>query len=125
MSSSKPSLKNIQVITAGSMTGTSTLTGTTIDCIGMSWCGIHLSWSGTPNGTFVVQIPATFNADKSPATWATLPVANTSGASLTAAGSAGSHQIAISDIPFSHIRVSYTNSSSTGTLDAWMTLKGI
>lgn len=124
MSSSKPLISRLKVIDAQSMTGTSTINSSSVKCTGLDSASIQLSWSGTPNGTFAVQIPATFDVSGGVVTWATLPVTNTSGSTLTAAGSAGNHQIDVPLLSFSDIRVSYTNSSSTGTLDAWITLKG-
>lgn len=124
MSSTRQLLQRLKIIDAQSMTGTSTINSTAIKCTGFDSCSIQLSWSGTPNGTFVVQIPVTFDVSGGVTAWGTLPVTNTSGSTLTAAGSAGNHQIDVPFLSFSDIRVSYTNSSSTGTLDAWITLKG-
>jgi|GEM_PF-2225661 len=124
MSSSKTIVKNRQVITSGSMTGVAVINGATIDCTSAGLCSFLISWTGTPNGTFTIDIPATIDYLGVPATWATLPVTNASGTALTATGAAGTHQVAVSDLSFTHIRVSYTNSSSTGTLNAWATVKG-
>ena len=124
MSTSKTLVKARQIITDGVMTGTSVITSSEQDCSGAKLISIELSWSGTPNGTFVVQRPATYNANGTVATWATLPVTSTNGDTLTAAGSASTHQIDVTVVCFTRVRVQYTNASSTGTLQAWVTVKG-
>lgn len=127
MSSGKQLIKNIPMLVAGVMTGTNVLTSNEVDVSGMEKVFINLSWTGTPNGTFVIQVPASYSAANPAvvASWATLPVFNTSGGALTAAGSASNHQVDINMVSFGRIRFQYTNSSSTGTLDAWITAKGV
>lgn len=126
MSSSKTRYKNKRIFVDGAMASTNTINSSEVDISGGQMVSLNISWTGTPNGTFAVQIPATFSTDglDTVLTWATLPVVTTSGSAFTAAGSASSHQVEITAIAASRIRLQYVNSSSSGTLNAWLTLKG-
>lgn len=113
MSSAKRVLTPIQIITSGSMTGTSTLTSSEIDIQYLSRASIQLVWTGTPTGTFAIQ----GTVDGS--TWSPI---TTNPASIAASGSAGNHLVE-GEIHSKKMRVQYTNSSGTGTLNAWITAK--
>lgn len=127
MSSGKQLIKDLPILVDGVMTGTNVLLSSEVDVSGMEKVFVNLAWTGTPNGTFVIQVPASFSAanPRIVSAWATLPVLNTSGTALTATGSASNHQVDVTQVSFSRIRVQYTNSSSTGTLNAWITAKGV
>lgn len=111
MSSTRYYLERVHIITNGSMTGTSTITSTEINTKNLQQLGITLNWSGTPNGTFVIQAPVDGTNYQN---------ITTSPATISASGSAGSHAISIQNWPYPSIRVQYTNSSSTGTLNAYI-----
>jgi hypothetical protein len=107
---------NPQIITNGSMTGTSVITSSIIDTTGLSSCSVHLVWTGTPNGTFLV---------KGSNDGTTFTAITTIPASLVASGAAGDLLINLAPWPYAKFEVIYTNASSTGTLNAWFCGKGL
>ncbi len=102
--------QKVQVITNGSMTGTSVINGTAQKVLSLSGCSFHLIWTGTPNGTFGVEV-----SNDGGTTFTAVTLSTT----LSAAGAAGSHFINLDGIMADQIRCTYTNSSSTGTLNAY------
>lgn len=109
-------------LSAGSMTGTTALTGTPKDIYGCSRVSFQAIWTGTPTGTFTFQIANfpgdIFNADgtlKSTVTWTTLT--NPTGfTAMQPGGTAGSGDFSFADLAHKWIRPIYTNTSGTGTL---------
>lgn len=77
---------------------------------------IILDFTGTPTGTF--QIQAAINKEGTPVTL-------DFGAPITASGSADSHSIEIADFPYNFIRIRYTATSGTGSLDYQLNRKAI
>lgn len=82
-------------------------------------------WSGTPTGTFNIQISNDHQQDDAgnvqlAGTWETITL-NTP---ITAAGSANSAGIVVNGIAAPWIRLNYTASSGTGTLNAYFSAKG-
>ena|SRR5271165_5817897 len=85
-----------------------------------------LIWTGTPTGTFNVQISNDHQQDGNgnvqvAGTWATVTL-NTP---ITATGSANNAGIIVNGIAAPWIRINYTASSGSGTLDAYFSAKGI
>lgn len=92
--------------------------------------GIQLNFTGTPTGTFAVQcsgdyLPGTGGTVIRTGNWVTLPVKSSTGTSPTAAGNADVHFININNSPAPFLRVVYTATSGTGTLDIWVSAKGL
>lgn len=88
--------------------------------------GIQLNWTGTPNGGAVVQISNDHAQDSLgnvtvAGNWNTL----TTSADAAPAGSAGSFYYDINQTSAPWIRVVYTNTSSTGTLNAFICGKAV
>lgn len=115
--SSRPILAPQLVITNASMTGTVTSLVTIVQTNGK--LSYDISWTGTPVGTFTVQASNTYsqNADgtvRNPGDWATLTLS----APTTATGSSGNGFIDITATAAYALRLVYTPSSSTGTLNA-------
>jgi hypothetical protein len=76
---------------------------------------IYLSWTGTsPVGTITVQ--AKNGAD---GTYRSLDF----GSSISISGSSGNHDLILSELPFTHLKLVYTRSSGTGSMTANLTLK--
>jgi len=84
---------------------------------GLADSSYQLQWTGTPNGTFIVQVsnkPDPINTTD--ADWITLPL---SVAIVQPAGSASGDLVDLAGCPFKWVRLKYTNASSTGTIFAW------
>ena len=109
-------LKPVNVIAAGSMTGTSVLTGSTIDCSGLNTVAVQAVWTGTPNGTLAFQVSNDVGV-----TWSTVALtpalSNPAGSATNTAGQWANNG-------FSQCRLIYTNSSSTGTLNVYISGRG-
>jgi hypothetical protein len=76
---------------------------------------IHLSWTGTvPVGVVTVQAR---NGEKDP--WYDLDM----GGTISISGASGDHQLVFNELPFTDIKLTYTATSGTGTLDATLTSK--
>lgn len=116
--SSRPLLKPHAVITNGGMSGSITSEPTIVQML--SLVSYTISWSGsTPSGVITVQVSNDYsvNADgsvKNAGTWSTLDLSDTA----TVSGNTGTGAIAISLIEFYAIRLVYTRTSGTGTMQA-------
>lgn len=125
MTGSRSRLVSLRIIADADMTGTSTITSTEVDVTQSEIAAIELVWSGTPNGTFQIQAGVQIlGGGAAGGTGAGVTWNNILTPAPTAAGAAGSHLINLSDFGFSKLRVLYTNASSTGTLNAYITTKG-
>ncbi len=85
--------------------------------------GITMKWTGGAVGTFSVQVSNDYEQDYlgnvlNAGTWDTLPLGLT-----TALGSPIG--INLNQLPFPWIRIVYTKGSSTGTLQAFISAKGL
>jgi hypothetical protein len=119
-------LASFQAITSGSMTGTSTITGTVVNIQYMDNIGVQFVWTGTAVGTFYVDVSADHRQDANgnvtntgtwiPMSFSTTPVAS---------GTASSIYLDINQVSSPWIRPRYVNASSTGTLNAWVTGKEV
>lgn len=124
MSSTKARLVSKQIIVDGSMTGTATVNSDEIDVSGSDKVAIEASWTGSPNGAFTVQGAVRLTTTGASAGAGTNFQNITLSSSPTATGSPGSHLINLADMGFSKIRLQYVNTSGSGTLNAWITVKG-
>jgi hypothetical protein len=103
-------------VTAGVMTGTSTIYSQIIDVTIKDNQGLELTWTGTPTGT--IQI-----------------MGSSSGANFYAltfspllaqpAGAAGGYLIDLNQFPWKYLMVQYTNASGSGLLTTWLTTKDL
>jgi hypothetical protein len=115
--SSRTQLSPNPVITNASMTTSVTSAVTIIQKL--SQVGYDISWSGTPVGTFSVQVSNTYTQNsegvvQNPGNWTTLTLSSVPAAT----GSAGNGYIDIDAISAYAMRLVYTAGSSTGTLNA-------
>lgn len=80
---------------------------------------IHIVWSGTsPIGT--IKVESTNDDAKNPnAVWREV-VFN---ATIELSGNTGDHDLVFNELPFNAIRISYTPTSGTGTLNATLSAK--
>jgi hypothetical protein len=102
-----------KLVNAGDMSAN--ITSGVTDITYRSSVGIQLNFTGTPTGTFGVE------ASVDGVTFEPL----TFSSSITAAGAAGRHLIALENVPFSKVRITYTASSGSGALDAFIMAKGV
>ncbi len=100
----KNNLNNVSLFTAGDMSGN--LTSASIDVRWFDNLIIYISWTGTPTGTFTVQV------SPDDATWFDLDLSPAPAAS----GSADNIRIDMNQLGDSYIRLAYTRTSGTGTL---------
>lgn len=119
----------VNVITAGSMTGTATITSASIPIDQLIGIALQAVWTGTPNGTIKLQgsvdgpTGQTQVSNGGPDTIANWTDISDSSYSIT--GVAGNFLWDFDQPNFRNIRVVYTNTSSTGTLNVKACLKGI
>ena len=124
MASTKNVLKRSQTITQGDMSGTITSPVTVVQFLDN--ISIQLNFTGTPDGTFEVQVSDDYLADGFgnvlvPGTWIALPLTGTP----IAAGVADQIMIDLNQLPMPNVRVVYTPTASTGLLDMYITGKEI
>lgn len=104
MSGRKNNLVVYTSLDAGDMTGN--LTSAVTDIRWLDNIVLYLSWTGTPTGTFQVEV------SPEGSTWYNLLLVPAPAAS----GSASTARISLNQLPDAYIRVSYTATSSTGAL---------
>lgn len=115
--STRTNLKPFSVITNTSM-GASVISPPTIINYATG-VGYDISWTGTPVGTFSVEISNTYSVDAmgnqaNAGNW----TAVTLSAPITAAGTADNAFINLAGLEAYAIRLHYTRTSGTGTLNA-------
>lgn len=135
MSNRKNTLLSYPIITAGVMTGTTTLTSAVTNIQFIDDIGIQFTWTGSPTGTFSVQVSADYAQDfqgnvTNTGNWATMTFTYWNGSAFvtatsipTSVGSPIYLDLALLSAPW--IRATYTNASGTGTLTAVITAKEI
>lgn len=131
--SAKKILPPYQVITAGSMAGN--LTGTVTNINNLDNVGLQLNWTGSPTGTFSVQVSADYSQDTNgnvlaAGNWISMVLTYWNGVAFvttttipTTVGSPIFLDLDLLSAPW--IRVIYTFGSGSGTLNAYVTAKGL
>src|ERR1700691_3387351 len=114
--SSRPLAGPYPVITNASMTTSVISTPTIIQ--NLSMIGYDISWTGTPTGTFSVQVSNTYAVNAAgqvynPGNWTTITLSSPT----AAAGTSGNGFIDIDEMSAYAIRLVYTAASGTGTLN--------
>lgn len=118
----------IALLTASAMTGTTTVNSAAIPVDQLWGFAIQAVWTGTPNGTIKLQASCdapTSTTQTSSGTSAVVNWTDIADSSVTIAGSAGNYMWNISSAAYRFVRVTYTNTSSTGVLSATMSAKGV
>jgi hypothetical protein len=128
-------LNTYPIITSGSMTSTSTVTSKVSNIQYLDNIGIQFDWTGSPTGTFQVQISANYAQDTqgnvtNAGTWIPLTLtywngtANVTGTTVpTSVGSPVYLDLDFVSAPW--IRAVYTNVSGSGTLTAVIVAKAV
>jgi hypothetical protein len=117
-------LLKYQVFTNAAMSGTSTITSPVTNIQFLDLIGYQMNFTGTPTGTFQVQISIDYAQDNNgnvtnPGNWDNMALSPTP----VAAGASGIIYVDIIDTSAPWIRLQYTNASGTGTLNAFITAK--
>lgn len=106
-----------KIIDNGAMTGTTAIVSTVLNMEGCDNIGLEAEWTGTPVGTFSVE--ASNQYDPATAPNVTFKAVTLASPPANPAGSASGWLLDLNQIPFKWVRLRYTNSSSTGTLNVW------
>jgi hypothetical protein len=111
--SRKNVLKSYKMLDAADISANASSPETSV--INTDKASIHVVWSGSsPVGTLVVQAKnGEFDS------WYTLDF----GSAISISGSSGEHSIVLNETPFERIKLVYTATSGTGTLNAVITMK--
>jgi hypothetical protein len=122
----KSVIEPIRLIASGAMTGTSVITSPAVRIARHDNVSIQCAWTGTPAGSFAVQASLDYqqNPDGSVAnagTWTNITLPSTPSAS----GSAGSVVLDLNQLSFPWVRVQYTNTSGSGTLNCYLSAKEV
>lgn len=117
---SRKNILKFQNITSGNMASAS-ITSTVSNIQHLDNIGIQLQWTGVPVGTFAIQVSADYAQDiegnvTNTGTWTTL----TLGPGISAAGSADNAYVDLNQLSSPWIRVVYTKTSGTGTLNGYI-----
>lgn len=112
-------------LVAGDMS-LSSITSSAIETKYQDNIGIQLNWTGTPTGTFDFQVSMDHSQDingniKVAGTWVSLPV----NPIVAPAGGASSAYVDFNQLSTPYIRVVYTRTSGSGTLQGYTIAKGV
>jgi len=107
------------------MTGTAVLTSSPTNINKLSGVGYQFSWTGTPNGSLSFEVSNNYDPQNTTgAVWTALSTSLIAGYSgISPAGSAGNSYVDLTGLKAKWVRCKYTNSSSTGTLDVYVSGK--
>jgi hypothetical protein len=104
------------------MSGTSTISSPITEIRGFDDVYYEMQFTGTPTGTFSVQVSSSYDPITNPnAVFITIPLSPTP----IATGTAGSIGIDINLEGSQWIQLVYTNTSGTGTLNAYVSGKAL
>lgn len=117
----KKVLKKALVVNEGNMSGN--LTSNVVDIEFLDNIGIQLNFTGTPTGTFGVQISMDYNPQTGAGFWIYLTLPTTPAA--VAAGASNQIYIDLIQLTAPYIRVKYTATSGAGSLNAYINGKEI
>lgn len=114
------------------MTGTTVLTSAVSQVKYKDSIGYQFNFTGTPVGTFAVQASIDYNPGSpqsggapNAGNWVTLPAVDVNNNPPVASGSAGTVLVGLTQVEFPWVRVQYTNTSSTGILNIFMSAKSL
>jgi len=119
-------MEKTQMIINGAMTGTSVITSNALNIRFLDNIGVQFNFTGTPTGSFQVLVSADHEQDPEgnvtvPGTF--IPITLTP--APVASGVAGQIYIDLNQLSAPWMEVQYTNSSGSGTLNAFATAKSV
>lgn len=83
---------------------------------------VQLNYTGTPTGTFQVQVSSDYDPTTATAgNWVPIPF----GSTISATGAADQIILDMNQLPAPWVRVVYTRSSGSGTLNMYLTAKEV
>lgn len=106
-------IKPFHLMVDGDMSGN--LTSDSVDVTYTDNVGFQLSFTGTPSGEFACE--GTIDE----VSWSELTFSSTP----QATGSADTHLLNVNQIPYKKLRITYTRTSGTGTLNVYVMSKGL
>ena len=110
----------VQLITNGNMA--TTVTSAAINRSFSDNIGFQFQWTGTPTGVFKVQTSLSYNPATGSGFWDDYPFSP----ALTApSGSAGHFSVEMEEVTAAFLRVVYTPTSGSGSLNVWTNAKSI
>lgn len=117
-------LRPVTIFSAVSMA--SSATSSVVEIRNQDNVGIQLTWTGTPVGTFAVQVSSDHLEDLkgnvlTPGNWVSLPLSP----AISASGSGDTAYIDLNQISAMYVRVVYTAGSGAGSLTGIVVAKGI
>lgn len=116
---------NVQIVTNGAMIADVASNPVFMEQEYM--CSIQAVWTGSPTGNFTIETSCDVGA-VDPHTGLPTGINNWdtyTGSTVAAGGAAGSNTFRINVLPDRWVRLKYTHSSGTGTLNARMQAKGV
>ena len=120
---SKNFLPVIQIITAGDMSAD--ITGPATNISYLDNVAIQLNFTGTPTGTFSIQGSLDHKEYNGQIVNAGNFVPLTFSSTLAASGAAGQILLDLNQLSFPYIRIVYTRTSGSGSLDAYISAKAV
>ncbi len=115
----KSLLKPYHLMVDGNMGGS--LTSAVFDVSYTDNVGIQLTWTSTAVGVFSVEGSIDYDDTAASGNWSALTFTVTP----EALGTASTHLLNLSNIPYKKLRVKYTRTSSSGTLQVWVMAKSL
>ena len=112
-------VKSHKMFDSGNIAGNITSSQTSV--LNIDTASIHLVWAGTaPDGVITVEATNSNPDANTPATvWHELDF----GSAIEISGNSGEHTLLFNELPFNAIRIVFTSTSGTGSLDATITAK--
>lgn len=124
-----------QIFTNQTMSGTTVITSSVTGILYRDSVGIQLQWSGVPQGTFEVQGSIDYNqgipqsaGTQNAGNWVSLPLTFNSVTSTAITVGSGTTQpilVNLNQLAFPSIRTIYTNSTSSGVLNGYLSAKSL
>lgn len=107
-------VKSFKMFDAVELSSSQTSAATNV--INLDTASIHLVWSAGSSPVGDITVEARNGEDDS---WYELDF----GSTISISGASGDHQLMLNEMPFTDIRIVYTRTSGSATLDAVLTMK--